>query len=1364
MELETTQTSTMLKQGDYEMWRLRIEQYFHVHDYALWDVIESRNSFVLVTQTTTTEGGAITTTISSHVTAEEKIKKKNDVKVRSMLLMALPNEHLMTSNQYKDAKSLFAAIETRFGGNEATKKTQKTLLKQMYENFSATSTVNKPGLDIMSTDDLYNNFKIFEQEVKGNASSNSSSQNMAFVSSSSTNSTMKFILFMDLVLLALNLVLLALKGHRNQDSRNRYQDSSRRTVHVEETPPKAMIVIDGVGFDWSYMAEDEVPTNMDLMAFSDSESPVMVEKKTVVPTVAKVEDVKPKQQEKPVKKTVRPRAVNTARPNSAVVNDVRANQGHPQNVQEDQGYVDSGCSRHMTWNVSYIYDFKEFDGGCVTFRGGVNGGRITGKETLKTGNLDFEDVYFVKELKFNLLSVSQMCDKKNSVLFTDTRCFVLSPDFKLADESQVLLKVPRKNNMYSVDMKNIVLKESLTCLVTKATLDESMLWHRRLGIRREFSVARTPRQNDVAERRNKILIEDARTILADSKLPTTFLAEVVNTACYVQNRALVVKPHNKTPYELFRGAGPKWIFDIDMLTKSTKSMNYVLVIVGTKDSIGAGQSNLETGSTQDYIFMPLWKDGLPLCDSSPKISGDARKKHDEVSNKYSEALNELNSAFENLNTEYPDDLKMPGLETIATYDDSDKESDFTNLESSIHVSPTPTTRTHKNHPLKQMDVKSDLLYERIKEDVYVCQPPGFEDPDHPDKVYKVELCTEFERLMKDKFQMSSMGELTFFLGLQVKQKEDGIFISQDKYIAEVFRKFNFSDVKTASTPVDMENTLVKDADGDDCKKQTVVATYTIEAEYVATASCCGQVLRIQNQMLDYSTKLMLLGKLTTAIDVNVVEVNPTIYTSCIKQFWATIKVKTIDGEEHIQTLVDKKKVIITETSVRKDLHLKDVEAQEDMGKDLEIPTDSHHTPTINQPSTSYLPQKKQKSKKSKKKITKVPQLSDSTNNVADEHVTTTSNDPLLSAESSLGDQEDASKQRRIIDNLDADEGVTLVDETQGRNDQDMFDKCILDDEEVVVEKEVTTADPVTTPGEVVTTVGVEVSTAAITPQISMDMDEITLAKALIDIKTSKPKAKGIVMQEPSETPIPTLIVSTQQPSKAKDKGKVKMNEPEKPLKKKDQIMIDEEQGELTIEERSKLFVELINERKKHFSRLKAEEKRRKPPNKTQKRKIMSTYLKNMAGFTHNQLKNKSFEEVQKAFDNTMSWINSFVPMEKDRAEGSKTRAERSSKREGEELESDKSKRHKLDEQVEVEVDNDQREAEMKMYTKIIHYDEIATDAIPLATKPPIIVDWKIIKEGKISSYHLIRADGSSKRYSSMIQMLQHIDREDLETL
>nr|GFC19813.1 putative ribonuclease H-like domain-containing protein [Tanacetum cinerariifolium] len=109
------------------------------------------------------------------------------------------------------------------------------------------------------------------------------------------------------------------------------------------------------------------------------------------------------------------------------------------------------------------------------------GGKITGKGKIKTSKLDFNDVYFVKELKFNIFSVSQICDKKNSVLFTDTECVVLSSDFMLPDENHVLLRVPRENNMYNVDLKNIVPSRDLTCLFANATLDESILWHRRLG-------------------------------------------------------------------------------------------------------------------------------------------------------------------------------------------------------------------------------------------------------------------------------------------------------------------------------------------------------------------------------------------------------------------------------------------------------------------------------------------------------------------------------------------------------------------------------------------------------------------------------------------------------------------------------------------------------------------------------------------------------------------------------------------------------------------------------------------------------------------------------------------------------------------
>nr|GEW44019.1 putative ribonuclease H-like domain-containing protein [Tanacetum cinerariifolium] len=138
----------------------------------------------------------------------------------------------------------------------------------------------------------------------------------------------------------------------------------------------------------------------------------------------------------------------------------------------------------------------------------------------------------------------------------------------------------------------------------------------------------------------------------------------------------------------------------------------------------------------------------------------------------------------------------------------------------------------------QMDVKSAFLYGIIKEEVYVCQPLGFEDPDHSDKVYKVVKALYgldqaprawYETLanyllengfQRDKFQMSSMGEFTFFLGLQVKQKKDGIFISQDKYVAEILRKFRLTKGKSASTPIDTKKPLLKDPDGEDVDVHT----------------------------------------------------------------------------------------------------------------------------------------------------------------------------------------------------------------------------------------------------------------------------------------------------------------------------------------------------------------------------------------------------------------------------------------------------------------------------------------------------------------------------------------------------------------
>nr|GEW95834.1 putative ribonuclease H-like domain-containing protein [Tanacetum cinerariifolium] len=173
-------------------------------------------------------------------------------------------------------------------------------------------------------------------------------------------------------------------------------------------------------------------------------------------------------------KLLRPQLVG-----SRDLNKTLLTKGNSQNIIDDKGYWDSGCSWHMTGNISYLSNYEPYDGGYMSF--GQGGGKITGKGIIKTGKLEFENVYFVKDLKYNLFSVSQICDNKNSVLFTNSECIVLGKDFKLKDDTNVLLRTPRQHNMYSIDLNNIVPHKDLTCLVAKASTDESMLWHKRQG-------------------------------------------------------------------------------------------------------------------------------------------------------------------------------------------------------------------------------------------------------------------------------------------------------------------------------------------------------------------------------------------------------------------------------------------------------------------------------------------------------------------------------------------------------------------------------------------------------------------------------------------------------------------------------------------------------------------------------------------------------------------------------------------------------------------------------------------------------------------------------------------------------------------
>ncbi|GJS30988.1 ribonuclease H-like domain-containing protein [Tanacetum coccineum] len=627
--------------------------------------------------------------------------------------------------------------------------------------------------------------------------------------------------------------------------------------------------------------------------------------------------------------------------------------------------------------------------------------------------------------------LAKMCDKKNYVLFTDSECLVLSPNFKLPDENQILLKIPRQDNMYSFDMKNIVPKDSLTCLVAKATSEESMLWHRRLGhinfkninklvkenlvrdlplkrfendqtcvaclkgkqhraslvtddysrfswvfflstkdetteilknfikevenlvdkkvkiirsdngtefknkvmddfcrekgIKREYSVARTPQQNGVAERKNRTLIEAARTMLADSKLPTTFWAEAVSTACYlgkfdgksnegffvgyslsskafrvyntrtrkVQENLHIGFLENKPMIE---GNGPKWLFDLDSLTQS---MNYVPVVAGTfsndfADKQGVSESSTFSQQDQDCIVMPIWKDASYFGDDAPRSVADAQiqdkdrlqdendaseKSHEDSSlkdngtadqqvNTASSEVNtgsrDVSTAVPEVNTATPEDLVEPSHASEVTQVE-DQEIELGNILQSYAVATTPHTRIQKDHPIDHVigDVQSSVQIRRMTssyselefivaynegkthKDLHTCLFACFLSWEEPKRVSKaLSDPTWVEAMQEELLQFKLQKELW-----NLKDSSIGInllYTDSDYAGATQDRK------STTRGCQFLGNRLISWQ----CKKQTVVATSTTEAEYVAAANCCGQVLWIQNQLLDYGYNFM----------------------------------------------------------------------------------------------------------------------------------------------------------------------------------------------------------------------------------------------------------------------------------------------------------------------------------------------------------------------------------------------------------------------------------------------------------------------------------------------------------------------------
>ncbi|GJW08059.1 putative ribonuclease H-like domain-containing protein [Tanacetum coccineum] len=1136
----------------------------------------------------------------------------------------------------------------------------------------------------------------------------------------------------------------------------------------------------------------------------------------------------------------------------------------PQKALKNKGIVDSGCSRHMTGNKAYLVEYQDYNGGPVAFGGGK--GQITGKGKIISGKLDFEENSRTGTL---LNSVGQKGSRGNTVM-------------------------PELYN-----------------------------------------------QNGVVERKNRTLIEAARTMLADSFLPNTFWAEVVSTACYVRK-------------------GPNWLFDLDYLTDS---MTYQPVTAENKANKTAGPKE----ANHSVVKSSKAKNGdeKPNGDTSPKTNEEPKDQEDQSFLEELERLkrqeNEANDAAEDFRKEFAqctkdlllqagaaratstntvntvstpistasplrvfsaggpdltnndqDDSQIPALEEIydnpsdgiftnASYDDEGAVADFTNLETTVNVSPIPTSRIHSIHPttqilrdptsavqtrskvkkssrahafvsyiqkqrrnnhkdfqhslfacflsqiepkkisqaledenwvdamqeellqfkiqkvwilvdlpfgkkvigtkwiyrnnkdergvvvrnksrlvaqgyrqkewidydevfapvarieaiwiflafasymgfiVYQMDVKSAFLYGTIDEEVYVSQPLGFVDPKFPKKVYKVvkalyglhqaprawyatlstfllksgyrrgtinktlfikkdrndimlvqvyvddiifgstkkSWCDEFEALMKSRFQMSSIGELTFFLGLQVQQKEDGIFISQDKYVAEILKKFDFASVKTASTPIETQKPLIKDEEAADvdvhlyrsmigslmyltasrpdimyavcacsrfqvtpktshlhavkrifrylkgkpklglwyprvssfdleaysdsdyaganldrksttggcqflgrrliswqCKKQTIVATSTTEAEYVAAANCCGQVLWIQNQMLDYgfnfmNTKIYIDNESTICIVKNPVFHSKTkhieirhhfIRDAYEKKLIQVLKIHTDDNVADLLTKAfDLVLPVLVNTGRQK---VSTARPKLSTARQKLVPLGYPISITLllvlaletskDAQATEILKLKtriKKLEKKWEEKYQPKSTLDDSVFDDLDADLAHGMDDMETKEAMNEGRQSNETKEL----NLDADTEVITEDNGSGEKGGSTISTARPNVGTAM--QEIGTADPSTPP----------------TTTTIFDDEEITLADTLV--KMNDNKAKGVVFKDTKELVRPARSVLTLKPLPSidlKDKGKGVLEEPE-PAKKMTRSDFDAAQVARDAEVARQLEVEL----------------------------------------------------------------------------------------------------------------------------------------------------------------------------------------------
>nr|GEV66929.1 hypothetical protein [Tanacetum cinerariifolium] len=1090
---------------------------------------------------------------------------------------------------------------------------------------------NKADLEEQSLDDLFNSLKIYEDEVKHSSSTCTTTQDLAFVSSSYTDSTTEL-----------------------------FSAAASVSAICAKMPVSSLPNVDSLrSYDWSYQAEEE-PANYALMNFSSSSSSSDNELSPTKPTqdlshknrptapiiedwVSDSEDESETKAPQPVSAVVPKSRVTQPRDAKPFVtkskSPIRRHLTHSQSLKTSNssprvtaikalvGVIDSGCSRHMTGNMSYLSDFEELNGRYVAIGGNPKGGKISGKGKIRTDSL---------------LPIPFWAEAVNTACYVQNRVLVTKPHNKTPYE---LLhgRTPSIGFMRPFGCPVTILNTQESLCKFEGKVDEGFL----VG----YFV------NSKAFR-----VFNSRTRIVQETLYVNFL----------ENKPIVA------------GSGPTWLFDIDSLTRT---INYQPVTVRNQTNPSAGfQDKFTTKKAgeeigQQYVLYPVWSSGStnpqnndgdaafdgkePNFDAkkldsevnvSPSNSAQSRKQDDKtkkeakgkipiVGQNYPNSTNTFSvagpsnavasptygkSSFIDA-SQLPDDPDMPELEDIIYFDDEDDvgaEADFNNLETllqSVIFQQQEFTKIIMYHKLlegpkrvhqalkdlswieaMQGKIDQTLFIKRQKGDILLVQI-------YVDDIIfgatNKDLCKYFEKLMKGKFQMSSMEELTFFLGLQVKQKKDGIFASQDKYVAEILRKFGLTERKSASTPIDTEKPLLKDPDVCACARFQV----TPKASHLYVVKRIFRYLKgkphlgllypkdLPFDLVAYSDSdyagASLDRKSTTGgcqfLGCRLIswqcKKQTVVATSSTEAEYVAAAIKQVNDITRLQALVDKKKVVVTEATIRDALCLDDAEGVDRLPNEeifVELARMGYEKLRVGKRFSGVetplfegmlVEQHGDEEGDADEYVEEVNagDVAEEYDSAAHEEVPTVTKEPSITSPTPPTPPPQppqdipSTSQGRMIAEMDQDDAVVLEDDKE--EDRKVAD-AVKDVEEAKVDE--SAQEDKTEPAEVQEVVDIVTTAKLITKVVTTTSETVTAASAIITTAEAQVPAatltaaparvaaapsrrrKGVVIRDPEEESTTSTIIPGE--TKSKDKGEGILVEEPKPLKKKQQIEQDEQ--------------------------------------------------------------------------------------------------------------------------------------------------------------------------------------------------------------